>query len=201
MNQYRIVPAITVLVLAAAGCGSSGGSGAGAVAAPEPVAAATAAQEAPNQASSSPSLPEDPCALLTPEQVALVLTDPAAGRGAASGSGPGAAASCEWADGADKTFLELTTYGAGADDPSQITAEALLEMRGGANSGLEPLDFGPVAVGGAEDDDAVITWLGPGALYQLRMYSVMDAPDPGTQWGSLQQHLQDLALAVDAAMG
>ena len=110
-----------------------------------------------------------------------VLVDPGTGRG----DGPGSAAACELEDAQQKTFLECLVFDLGADDPTHLTAELLLQMRGGADSTLRVLDFAPAAIGVAEVGDAVIQWIGPGGLHQLRMYSVGDAADPGAQWSDL----------------
>ena len=205
MNLSLTVRAVmaTTLMATAAGCGTSDGDATDATTATSPPASVTQAESAPAQPSSPDAqaarLPQDPCKVLTTDQVGTVLVDPGTGRGASGGDGPGSAAACEWEDAQQKTFLEFLVFDLGADDPSQLTAEMLLQMRGGADSALRVLDFAPAAIGGAEEGDAVIQWIGPGGLYQLRMYSVGDAADPGAQWSALQQPLQDLALAVSNA--
>ena len=212
MHHHRIAVLVAAGILGVSACGSGSSSTSappatettqdattprGSVASVDTIVEAPPPTEAAREevaVGDMPSaIPDDPCALLTAEEVATVLDGADAGTGTATPAG----GSCEWTDASGMTSLEFLIFDIMGEDISGITTDALAEMRATDSSvPLDPIDLGVVAIGGPEDDDVVVVWLEPSGLYQLRLWAVGTAPRPGTQWDTLEQPMTELASSI-----
>lgn len=163
--------------------------------------ATTAAPATGSDAGGNGGTPTDPCALLTPEQVALVLTDPGPGEGQGAAAGP--FTGCEWSDASDLTALELfvADIGSGTDNEAATDEAFAARFEPDVLAGMTTLDIGTRAVAGPEGDDVVAYVVTPDSLFQLRLWGVGAGPRPAERWGELQPAMEQLARAVVANAG
>lgn len=216
-RHLRIAPLALVAALVTGACGSDEPSGA-AASVGRSDGGATTTVASPDQSSTTSgtevstddtreeivigdmptTIPAEPCALLSGDEVATVLSGADVGTATVTPAG----AACEWNDASETTVLELTIYDLMGEDVSAITPELLAEMRPTDDgAALEPVDIGPVAIAGPDGDDAVVVWVSPAGFYQLRLWAVGAAPRPGTQWATLEGSMNALAEAIISRSG